>query len=172
MLVQYLKIIGITCLTISMSSACKQEHADSPSTELVDPTPAPPNSQFQEAIKIKPHFDSQAQAVVVDLELEPGYHVYTTGETTGRPIRLQLANGGDWKPAGDPVYPEGTKKSTALGNSVVLEGKVTSKLAVEPAVNEPGSLQGHFHYQVCTNRACDRPRTLDFTAEPIINGAE
>lgn len=156
----YLGLSGLSMLALG----CEAKPTPSPRPQL---QPAQEGPDFEAAINISPRFDEQANAIVVEADLQPGFHVYTLGETTGRPIRLELANdGGDWKPAGDPEYPEGVKKTTALGTSVVLEGKLSCRLPVAPAVDAPGDLKGTFYYQVCTDQACDRPRSVPFAVAP------
>ncbi|MEL6184167.1 MAG: protein-disulfide reductase DsbD domain-containing protein [Myxococcota bacterium] len=134
------------------------------------PSTSPPTStaveapSFEGALTATPRFD--AGWVVVDLQLRPGFHVYTTGETTGRPIRLELDVHTDWTSDGEAVYPEGKRKKTALGESVVVEGSAEARLKIRATSKGPGEARGVFHYQVCTDHACDRPRKLQFAVGP------
>lgn len=120
---------------------------------------------FETAIQIQPKFHDASSAVQVDISLRPGFHVYTVGEETGRPIRIALDDGA-WAAKGDAVYPTGTRKQTALGTSVVVEGQASARLPVESKGDAPGAVKGQFHYQVCTNEACDRPRKIPFKVQP------
>ena len=152
----------LSLLSIAWLSGCTKDTS-------VSQTAATPVAalDFQEAISFKPTFDGAAQAVIMQVNLKPGYHIYTTGETIGRPVRMELQTGGDWKPTGEIEYPTGSKKVTSLGTSVVVEHKAMTRMPVAPAVDEPGKLIGRFFYQVCTNEACDRPRSTDFELDPI-----
>ena len=142
---------------LSAPIACKNQEADAPPEET--------GVQFGNAIQIKPRFEVEGPRVVIDVGLRPGFHVYTTGETVGRPLKIDLTEGGDWKAAQEPVYPSGRTKETALGSSVVVEREARVQLPVEPLMDNPGSITGTFEYQVCTDVACDRPRTLPFKLE-------
>lgn len=148
-------------LTLATGIACAKEP---PSPSSASPSAALETPDFAAAFTATPRFE--ADAVVVDLQLRPGFHVYTTGERTGRPIRLELLTDSAWIPGGDAQYPEGRRKKTALGESVVVEGQAEARLAVKAQRPEPGPVQGTFHYQVCTDHACDRPRKLSFAVGP------
>lgn len=108
-------------------------------------------------------FDAEKKAVVVDVELKPGFHAYTVGETIGRPLRLEFAADSPYQPSGEIQYPEGETKDLPIGKSVIVHGKasiVAPVTAKEGAAG--GDARGKFQYQVCTEEACDRPRTVDF----------
>ena len=159
----YIGLVG--CLASLALVSCKSEGeapAAAPSSPATDEAPS-----FGTAITLRPRFDASANVVIMTAQLRPGFHVYTTGETIGRPIRLELEKDGDWKANGEPEYPAGITKTTALGTSVVVEGTAECRLPVKAAVEMPGSLHGEFHYQVCTDSACDRPRKLAFEIDPI-----
>lgn len=148
-------------LALTALAGCTQTSAPAPEAAL----PLPSGPDFENALTVSPRFDAEAQAVAIDLSLRPGFHVYTTGEKTGRPIRIELAEGA-WSAKGEPSYPTGEKKTTALGTSVVVEGQATARLAVSADGEAPGLVQGSFHYQVCTDEACDRPRKKAFALTP------
>lgn len=145
--------------------ACSQG-GDEPQPPSSPPTSTVKGPNFQGSIAISPSFQStEGQGLVrVDVALQPGFHVYTTGESIGRPIGLELRDSPGWT-AGDAVHPEGKRKTTALGTSVVLEGQFRSELPVHPEDTAGDELKGRFRYQVCTETACDRPRSLDFELE-------
>lgn len=139
-------------------------------TESGPPPSAPPPAHrgpnFEAAIALSPRFDAETSAVVMQVDLRPGFHVYTTGEKVGRPIALSLAEGGGWSAAAAPSYPEGEEKTTSLGTSVVVEGSSEARLPVALSGEAPGPVKASFRYQVCTETACDRPRTHDFELTP------
>ena len=69
------------------------------------------------------------------------------------------ANG--WAVDGDVVIPAGQKKDLgALGVSVILEGDVPLKAKLKPGT---GGISGSVEVQVCTDKACDRPKTHPFS---------
>jgi DsbC/DsbD-like thiol-disulfide interchange protein len=148
-------MLSATFAAALLMAACK----DSP--EPSKPERAAPD--FAGAITLSPRFDPATSEVAVSVDLRPGYHVYTTGETTGRPLALALDPASSWRAAGEPEYPDGKKKQTSLGTSVVVEDHAEVRLAVEPKTEaDPGPVRGHLRYQVCTESACDRPRELEF----------
>lgn len=118
----------------------------------------PPN--WAEAIKIDVGFDAARGAVVADLRIAPGFHAYTEGETIGRPLKLESAADSELKVEA-VQYPTGTTKELPLGRSVIVEGdaEVVGKIAAPVAGKK---VKGQLAYQVCTDEACDRPRTLPF----------
>lgn len=108
-------------------------------------------------------FDGERSAVVVEVELKPGFHAYTVGETIGRPLKLEFAADSAYQPTGEIQYPEGETKDLPIGKSVIVHGKAA--IVAPVAVKEGSSgaeARGKFQYQVCTEEACDRPRTVDF----------
>lgn len=143
-------------LLTALALGCRAEPEPPPSTAAA---PAP---DFEAALQVTPRLDGDA--VVVDVALEEGYHLYAPGEATGRPIAIVL-NEGAWT-AGEPDYPAGERKTTPLGPSVVIEGEARARLPVRSTEDDPGPVQGGFLYQVCTDTACDRPRKLPFSLEP------
>ena len=115
------------------------------------------------AFKHEIRFDAEKKAVVVAVELKPGFHAYTVGETIGRPLKLEFSEKSAYQPTGDIQYPAGETKDLPIGKSVIVHGKaeIVAPVAAKPAA--PGaSATGKFQYQVCTEEACDRPRTVDF----------
>lgn len=148
--------VRMASLALFFLLACTSRTSETP----VEAKEAPEVLDFQRAISIEPRLAEDA--VVVSIRLEPGFHTYTTGETVGRPLKLTLAEDGVWQATGAPSYPEGKKKETALGTSVVVENNAEVRLPVEPTVPSPGALRGKLRYQVCTETACDRPREAIF----------
>lgn len=145
----------LACL-LSFVPACT-EAAESGAPEAA----APSGTDFTDAVSLSVAYTEGA--VVVDMNVKPGFHLYGPGESTGRPIRFELAEG-PWK-AGQPVYPKTETKQTSLGPSVIIQGKARAKLPVSAESDDPGPVKGFFHYQVCTEKACDRPRKLPFALE-------
>lgn len=115
------------------------------------------------AFRHEVRFDSERKAVVVDVELKPGFHAYTVGETIGRPLKLEFAADSAYQPAGEIQYPEGETKDLPIGKSVIVHGKaaIVAPVAAKEGVSG-GDARGKFQYQVCTEEACDRPRTVEF----------
>ncbi len=123
---------------------------------------------FKSALKTRFDFDPGQQALVVHLDIAPGFHAYTVGESTGRPLQVSVPQDGPFT-LGNVQYPKGIAKNLPIGPSVIVEGKakivapVASKAAVD--TKAPPRAKGTLHYQICTDEACDRPRKLAFDVE-------
>jgi hypothetical protein len=119
-------------------------------------------TDWDSAIRIDVRYDAARQAVVAALQIAPGFHAYTTGETIGRPLELKIAPESELKAEGEPTYPQGVTKDLPIGRSVIVEGsaEVVAKLA-SPAAGKKAN--GTLAYQVCTDEACDRPKTKPWT---------
>ncbi len=150
-------------------TACPADPPPGPARTGSNPpgSTAPPaargGTDFASAIRVEPRRD--AAAVVIDVRLEPGFHVYAEGEAVGRPLRAKIDEGRGWEATGPAQYPEGEKKQTSLGPSVIVERKAEVRLPVRPLMDEPGPVHGELHYQVCTDEACDRPRVHRFSVD-------
>lgn len=141
-----------------------------------DPPPAPPATparatepaqagstpDWKKAIRHEVRFEPTRRAVVVSIEIEPGYHAYTAGETIGRPLALAFDPDSAWVADGEIELPPGRAKDLPIGRSVIVEGRAEVVARVKRAA--PGAVAtGKFFYQVCTDQACDRPRTAPFS---------
>lgn len=142
-----------------------------------DPKPAPPAAPVQaaapaapvgntpdwkKAIRHEVRFDPARRAVVVSVELEPGYHAYTVGETIGRPLALTFDPDSAWVAEGEIELPPGRAKDLPIGRSVIVEGRAEVVARVKRTA-PGGTAKGKFFYQVCTDQACDRPRSAPFS---------
>lgn len=120
---------------------------------------APPD--WASAFRQEAAWDEAREAVVVTVRLAPGFHAYTTGEETGRPLRIELDPTSPRVLDGSPEYPKGVERQLAVGRSVIVEG--TARIVAPTRPREEGSaadrVEGKLHYQVCTDEACDRPRS-------------
>ncbi len=120
---------------------------------------APPD--FANALEIAPAFDAATGKVTVTLKLKPGYHAYAPGEEVGKPVALAVDESkGGWKVEGAVSVPAGQKKDLgALGTSMILEGNVELSAIVKGG---SGDIEGKVEAQVCTDKACDRPKSHPF----------
>lgn len=119
---------------------------------------------FSKTFSISSSFDHGSTALIVDINLDDTVHAYAEGEQVGKPVKLELVSKNGWHALEKPQVPTGRKKSLgALGDSVVIEGpfRITQKLK---AGQGPG--EAVLHLQVCTNNACDRPRTHQLLINP------
>lgn len=99
--------------------------------------------------------------LVVTLEHGEGYHTYAPGEKLGVPTEVvpAPAPGIEW---GEPVFPEGKRKSFPLlgGDMLLFEGEV--EIRVPGRVVAPEARKGSFSltvsYAACTDTACLLPR--------------
>jgi hypothetical protein len=145
-------------LVLLLAVACKDE-PPAPETKPASGT-AP---DFANAFKHSERWDPAKKARVVEVTVAPGYHAYTTGETTGKPLLVEIAADSDLVGAGEIEYPKGIEKTLPLGRSVIVEGNVQIVAPIapkDPAVTGPKKGKGTLRYQVCTDQACDRPRTV------------
>ena len=115
------------------------------------------------AFDSKFRFDNERQAVMVDLKIASGFHAYTVGEATGKPLAVSIAPDGGYELNGEIQYPKGKAKQLPIGPSVIVEGdaQITVPVARRPQASGD-RVKGTLRYQVCTKEACDRPRKLGF----------
>jgi hypothetical protein len=119
--------------------------------EVVD---APPN--FDDALQVVAAM--QGDALRVTLKLKPGYHAYAPGNEIGKPVGLSV-DGVSCTMQGPAVIPAGAKKDLGpLGQAVILEGDVVLAATVTSTAGCAGIVEA----QVCTDKACDRPRKHPF----------
>lgn len=120
-------------------------------------------SAFQHAAR----WDAAKKALVVDVTVAPGFHAYTTGETTGKPLLVDIAADSDFSLTGAIEYPKGVEKTLPLGRSVIVEGagQIVAPLAPKTEAAGPKKATGSLRYQVCTEKACDRPRTAPLAVD-------
>ena len=132
---------------------------------LVGPTTAPaapPN--FEAALIVVPAYDAAKQHLTVVLKIADGFHAYAAGEEVGKPVNLLVDAANGWAMDGAAEIPAGTKKDLgALGVSVILEHEVVLGAKLKGG---PGALSGIVEAQVCTDKACDRPRRHPWTIPP------
>jgi hypothetical protein len=120
---------------------------------------APPD--FANALAVAPAYDKATGKLTVSLDIKPGFHAYAAGEEVGKPVELAVDDKNGWKLEGAPTVPAGTKKDLGtLGTSVILEGKVDLTATVKGGT---GDIAGVVTAQVCTDKACDRPKQHTFT---------
>jgi hypothetical protein len=90
------------------------------------------------------------------LELAPAFD-----KEIGKPVALAVDESkGGWKVEGAVNVPAGQKKDLgALGTSMILEGNVDLSAVVKDG---SGDIEGKVEAQVCTDKACDRPKSHPF----------
>ncbi len=120
--------------------------------------PLPP--QFDDAFTWSQGYDKKTHMLLLSVNLKPGYHAYAAGESVGVPVELVVDKTGGWVVQGKPVLPKGKEKDLgALGKSVLLEGKFVISAKVSGG---KGAILGALKMQICTESACDRPKTHPF----------
>lgn len=123
-----------------------------------EPPQAPPD--FANALAVTPSFDKATGKLTVSLDIKPGFHAYAPGEEVGKPVELKVDAQNGWAIDGAVAIPAGvTKDLGSLGKSVILEGKADLSATVKGGT---GELSGAVHVQVCTDKACDRPKPHAF----------
>src|SRR5262245_14112752 len=122
---------------------------------------APPSGapDFEHAVDVAPAFDKATGKLTVTLKMKPGVHAYAPGEEIGKPV--ELAVDAPWTVDGAVQIPAGTKRDLGdLGKSVILEGDVPLTAVVKGGT---GDVKGTVTAQVCTDKACDRPKKHPFS---------
>lgn len=138
--------------------AKRSGHSDQPIDKAAKPEAPPPD--FNKAAVIAPAYDKATGQLTVTLKLQPGFHAYAPGEQIGQPVELAVHEAGGWKVEGQPTIPAGKEKDLGdLGKSVILEGDVPLVATVKGG---EGPIRGDVKVQICTDKACDRPKKHGF----------
>ncbi|MBI5494126.1 MAG: hypothetical protein HY904_03810 [Deltaproteobacteria bacterium] len=127
--------------------------------------PTAGKTPFEDAIRISMAFDAAASAVVAKVHLEPGFHAYGAGETTGKPLMLEVT-GNAWNVKEVQMPPAQKKDLGELGSSFVITGDAEVRAVLAAAGPARPPVEGRLHYQVCSEKACDRPRSIPFKLNP------
>lgn len=121
--------------------------------------PAPPPTDFARAIRVDVKTDAPTGKVTALVHLEPGFHAYGPGDPTGRPLAFEVSTAGFTLE--NVTVPAGVEKDLGvLGKSRVVTGDVEATATVKGPAGTPA--EGRFHYQVCSDTTCDRPRFAAF----------
>ena len=143
-----------------------QKEAAAPAAEAPPPAPvAAPKAtgpDWAAAFKHTISADPAQSQVMVKVEIQPGFHAYTVGETVGKPLALEIADDSAYALDGEVQYPAGVTKDLPIGKSVIVEGQAEVRAKVKAKADAKGLAKGTFRYQVCTDEACDRPRNVPF----------
>lgn len=148
---------AILCVLLLSASGCRGE---APPTVASAKSLPDWKSAFEYVIEV------EADAIRVRFSVADGFHVYSQGEAVGKPLQLQSAEDSAFLIEG-VRYPEGVTKDLPIGRSVIVEGegRVEATLARREDARDD-RVRGVLRYQVCTDEACDRPRTDAFEVEP------
>jgi hypothetical protein len=149
---------------------CEQEAADGGFGEpkpvkddgrIGRPTIVEQPVNWETAFSLAPAFDVSTSTLTVTLQLKPGFHAYGPGEQISKPVGLVVDGTNGWSVDGAVDIPVGEKKNLGeLGTSVFLEGTIPLKAKLKGGT---GAVSGVVELQVCTEKACDRPRKHPFT---------
>jgi hypothetical protein len=139
---------------VMMLGACARDATPERNTTAAAPAP-----EWDKALTYTARVDGARSALVVDVKVAAGFHAYTAGETIGKPMTLEIATDSEIAAAGPTAYPKGAVRDLSVGRSVIVEGRaeLVAPLA-SPAAGK--TAKGTFAYQVCTDTACDRPRSV------------
>lgn len=156
-------LVGLTSLVMLTATACRDDTpAPNPTstslTPKLDQGPA-----WDTALTYGARYDAAQKALVVFVDIAPGFHAYTEGETIGKPLLLGIAADSEVTLGGAIQYPKGVTKDLPVGRSVIVErhADIVAPLA-DPVSGK--TARGSLRYQVCTETACDRPRTVTVAA--------
>ncbi|MDP2342012.1 MAG: protein-disulfide reductase DsbD family protein [Deltaproteobacteria bacterium] len=113
------------------------------------------------ALTVVPAYDASTSTLLVVLKIKDGFHAYGPGEEVSKPVAMSVDAVNGWAVEGAVDIPAGKKKDLgALGTSVILEGDVPLKAKLSKG---SGAISGVVEVQVCTDKACDRPKKHPFT---------
>jgi len=177
-------LAGVLAALFATATACRTETPDpsapkaarvgenrpAKTRETAPAAERPESPDWEAAFDHEVGYDPARSAVVVRVEVAEGFHVYTNGETIGKPLRVALDEDGAFAIDGEVDYPKGVTKDLPIGRSVIVEGeaevvapiRAREASAEDAETDAPSTAHGTFRYQVCTDRACDRPRTEPF----------
>jgi hypothetical protein len=160
------RVFAVSAALLSPLVACSEPAADAGFGEakpvkndgmIGKPQPlpeAPPD--WASALALAPAYAAGTQTLTVTLKIKPGFHAYGPGEEVSKPVAFALEEGSSWTVDGAINIPAGVKKDLgALGTSVIVEGDVAITAKLKPGT---GTIEGVVEAQVCTDKACDRPR--------------
>ena|SRR5688572_22076673 len=148
-------------LLTALLTACPAKK-DEPAPPPPPPIEASDEPDWKTAFSHAVSYDDAKKAIVVDVTIQPGFHAYTVGETIGKPMAVALDENSPFV-LGEVQYPQGTTKDLPIGKSVIVEGKAQIVAPIQKKEGAAGDATGTFKWQVCTDEACDRPRTQPFT---------
>ena len=124
------------------------------------PLPAAP-PDWASAVTVVPAYDASTSTLLVVLKIKEGFHAYAPGEEVSKPVAVSVDATNGWAVEGAVDIPAGKKKDLGtLGTSVILEGEVPIKAKLTKG---SGAISGVVDVQVCTDKACDRPKKHPFT---------
>lgn len=161
-----MRTIAIGAFTLLLAlSGCERSAGTEPAGAPRGEPAVRPGPDWSKAITLATRWDATRSAVVCDVVIAPGFHAYSTGETVGKPLAIELDPGGDLVEAGPPQLPAGVAKDLPLGRSVIVTGSVELIAPARPRsdAHAGGTARGTIRYQVCTETACDRPRSTPFS---------
>ncbi|MBK8099690.1 MAG: hypothetical protein IPK26_21500 [Planctomycetes bacterium] len=122
-----------------------------------EPASAPPGAEIK---------------LVVDAEIEPGYHIY--GATNkDQPTKLLVQQSGGLQPKGEPSVPLGRSHDSFGEKSFWIEDSATlTQTFVVPASAAAGklSVSGVVAHMACTPEMCDPPAKAKWSAELTVLG--
>lgn len=148
------------CVLLAATALACEKRSSEPATAQAPRAQAMPD--WKTAISHQVRFDAASGEVVVDVDVKPGFHAYAVGETTGKPLQLQIADDSEFGLDGEVRYPKGHEKDLPTGRSVIVQGQAQVLATVKAKSEAAKTVKGTFHYQVCTDEACDRPRSQAF----------
>jgi hypothetical protein len=160
---------SLCLLAIALVAACPTKPAegdfgeakpinDDGTVRKIDaPPPAPPD--FARAVALVSVFDKATSKVTVTLQIKPGFHAYAAGEEVGTPVDLVVDAPGSGE--GAVAIPPGPKKDR--GGHGPSAGAYTQHPLSATVTGGSGDVKGNVLAQVCTDKACDRPKKHPFT---------
>ena len=161
-------LLSLSAFLLLVLAACEEPKGGFGKPEVKDPgihvKPVKENPDavpdFGNAFTMEPRYRADSSELVVTLRFVEGYHAYGPGEEVGKPVSLKVSEANGWKLDGDVQMPAGKEKDLGeLGKSFVLEGEVPLTAKVKEG---SGDIEGTVTVQVCTDKACDRPRPHAF----------
>lgn len=162
------EVFMVFVLAAAAATGCSKEQ--SARAPINPPAPdGPPRSHgapdWDRALRYKLRQEPGKSSIILDVQIAPGFHAYTVGETIGRPMRLEITNDSDYALSGEVIYPRGEIKDLPIGRSAFVQGDVAIAANLTKRAVDGKTARGKFEFQVCTSDACDRPRVEPFSIE-------
>lgn len=146
----YLKILY---LALFLLIACQKKAAA--------PAQAP---NFANAAQINTAINESGDLLTITVNLADGFHAYGPQEKIGKPVRLVVEQNNGWAALSAPLVPTGVvKKIAGLEDSYIISNSFNLNQKLKPGTG-PG--RAILYLQICTDSACDRPRTHEIQLEP------
>jgi thiol:disulfide interchange protein DsbD len=151
-MIRFPGLAASTLLAVALAATAWAQ--DEPRAKIADAVAEPMSVQAGGAFTVR-----------VEVEVDPGFHVYGLAETGGLPPQFVAPSAG-WPAGFKPGAPKESPAAEKEGDVLVHKGKVTFALPFAVAADvEPGlrTLDGALKLMVCDDKTCLTPRDFPFS---------